>query len=655
MKIRLKMTTIILLFLSWSFCQLPAAISATAQEQSGQMTVNLDGVLLKDFIMFVSRFTGRNIVFRDDQVPASKVSIHAQAPMSEPELLAVFESILASNNLGLVARGDVYYVLQSPVIQAMSEPFFPVPEHGEDQELITSVIQLEPTVPIKQAAEFLKPFISRYGMLQEIAPARALLIRDTRQNILKISDIIDTVQKLGPKWQTRMMALDQADAKKAASKVMELYQGLMERGQMGSAPVILPVEWSNSLMVAGTPDQIETVRGLIMDLDNIAERTAGLKIYSLKNARAEAAAEVLRHLLSAEGANEDNPDGKSRMVVSPDKETNSILVMADPQFLHQVDEVVKHLDQPLAQVFVEALIVETTLEHSQDFGVEWLVGGGGTDGFVTGGFVAPESRLGPLMSVPAPPIAAGGFSIGALGNTVTFAGRRFSTLGALVNFLKSATDFNILSTPQIMTLDNSEAEIFIGENRPFVVSERIDPQSNVIQTFDYRDVGIRLLVTPIINTETSMIRLQVEQEVKNVLLQTETLAPVTMNRNTRTNVQLPSGSTMVISGLIENEFTHTRRAVPGLSKVPGFGWLFRREVLSAPKTTLMVFLSARIIETLEQADHLTDDRKDRLRHSRDHHEEILEREFWGVKEQQKKSFHVDMDQLGPAVISEDHE
>jgi len=658
MKPSLKVTTLALFFLLWSFWHLPSAPEIAAQEQPRKMTADMDGVLLKDFIMFVSRFTGRNIVFRDDQIPASRVSMHTQTPIAEPELLAVFESILSSNNLELVSKGDVFYVLQAPVVQGMVEPFYSDPEEGLEHELITTVIQLEPRVPVKQASELLKPFLSRFGMLQEIAPARAVLIRDTRQNILKISDIIDTVQKLKPKWQTWMIPLDQAEAVKTASKVNDLYQGLMEQGQMGDAPVILPVEWTNSLLVAGAFDQIETVKGLVMDLDSITERTAGLKIYPLKNARAEAAAEVLRNLLSTERvavAEEGNLDRGSRLVVSPDKETNSILVLADPQLLPQVDEVIEHLDRPLAQVFVEALIVETTLEHSQDFGVEWLAGVGGSDGVITGGFVAPDSRLGPLMSDPAPPIGPGGFTVGALGNTIVYAGQRFSTLGALVNFLKTATDFNILSTPQIMTLDNSEAEIFIGENRPFIVSERIDPQSNIIQSFDYRDVGIRLLVTPIINTETSMIRMQVEQEVKNVIAHTETMAPTTMNRNTRTNVQLPSGSTMVISGLIENAYTHTRRAVPGLSQVPGFGWMFRRERISAPKTTLMVFLSARIIETLDQADHLTRDRMDRVGEARKRHEEILEREFWGRSERHRQTFGLEMPEFEPSTPVKSHE
>ncbi len=614
----------------------------SAEDEPLQVTADLDGVSLEDFISFVSRFTGKNIVFREDRIPDAVVSMQAQQPMSEPELMAVFESILAGNNLELVSRGDVLYILHTPLVKTMSDPFvYPVGE-GRDQELMTTVIQLGPRAPVRQAAELLKPFLSRYGMVQEVAPARAVLIRDTRERILKLARLVDTLYKLGPEWETELLPLQQAEPQKAAQKIAELYQGLIERGQLGDAPVVLPVEWSNSIMVAGAPDQLETVGGLVKSLDDITVEGTGLKIYPLKNARAKEASDVLRNLLSSDGRLHRSIEDASALVVSADENTNSLLVLADSRTLTQVDEVIDHLDRPLAQVFVEALIVETTLEHSQEFGIEWLAGGGGSDGVVTGGFVAPDSRLGPLLSDPAPPVADQGFSIGALGNTVTYAGKKFSTLGALINFLKSATDFNILSTPQIMTMDNSEAEIFVGENRPYLVSERVDPQNNVIRSYDYRDVGIRLLVTPTINMETKMIRLAVEQEVKNIIDQLDARAPTTMSRDTRTNVQLPSGSTMVISGLMENSYTHSRQAVPGLSQIPAMGWMFRRESISAPKTTLMVFLSARIIETLEQADEITEDRMGRVRESRRRNEQILEQEFWGRSQRQEDYFRMEM-------------
>lgn len=621
----------------------PAGAQDTDQDRAQNMTANMDGVSLQDFIRFVSRFTDRNIVFRDDQIPQSMVSMHTREPMSEPELMAVFESILASNNLELIAKEDVLYVFRPPSVLGMSEPFDPQPGSGEGRELLTTVIQLQPQVPFPQAVQMLKPFMSRYAVMQEVPQARAILVRDRRQNLNKLSAILDNLQNLQPKWQTETLHLNKAQAEDTASKIQNLYQGLIERGQLAESPVVVPVQWSNVLVVAGTPEQIETVRSLIHNLDRMSKGTPGLHIYALQNAEAKDAAEVVRHLLTSEAA-QNGADDKafSQLVISPDKKTNSIMVLADPQMLPQVDEIMEHLDQPLAQVFVQALIVETTLEHSQEFGVQWLVGGGGSDGMVLGGFVSPDSRLGPLLTKPAPPVAPGGFTVGALGNTVTYAGKKFSTLGSLVNFLKTASDFNILSTPQIMTLDNSEAEIFIGENRPFVVNERIDPEDNVIQSFDYRDVGIRLVVTPSINTENNLIRMVVEQEVKNVIDKVDNRAPTTMNRNTRTNVQLPSGSTMVISGLIENSYSRTRRAVPGISKIPGLGWIARQEQSSAPKTTLMVFLSARVIENLEEANELTQERMGQVQKARKQQVEILEREFWGSSQQKGEDFTADL-------------
>lgn len=641
----LRVVALLTLLLTVLLLQVP--VPAWGQEDSKQATANLDKVPLQDFILFVSNFTDRNIVFQEDQIPKAEVSIKSQSPMAEPELMAVFESVLSSNNLELVTKKDVMYVLRAPSVQNLEDTFTLDTTQGDSYELLTTVIQLQPQVPLKEAEQLLKPFMSKHALLQEIPQAQAILLRDTRQNLQKITDIMQSIQKLSPEWQTVMLELDQAKAEEVVSKVEKFYQGLIEREQLAQSPVLLPVEWSNALMVAGTQDQISTVRSLIQSLDQVSKRAPGLKIYALQNAKAEDAAEVLRQMLDSEIAQEGTQEGQdlSRLVISPDQQTNSILVMADPQTLPQVDEIVEHLDQPLAQVFVEALIVETTLEHSQEFGVQWLVGGGGSDGMVTGGFVAPDSKLGPLLSDPAPPVAPGGFTVGALGNTVTYAGEKFSTLGALVNFLKTASDFNILSTPQIMTLDNSEAEIFIGENRPYVVNERVDQENNIIQSFDYRDVGINLVVTPNINMHNNMIRMEVEQEVKNVIHQSEQKAPTTMNRNTRTNVQLPSGSTMVISGLIENSFSRTKRAMPGISKLPGIGWITRQESSSAPKTTLMVFLSARIIENLDQAEELTQERMDRVQDAQKRQQQILEQEFWGDSQETSQDVSEEMPEL----------
>ncbi len=616
---------LLVLMLSWG---VSSAQEAEVTEEQ-RMTANLEGITLRDFIVFVGRFTGRNMVFREDQIPPVKVSLHSQAPMTEPELLAVLDRVLASNNLDLVAQGDLFYVLQSPQAAEMVDPLRPGLEPGEDSELMTTVIRLHQRLPREQVSELLQPFASRFGMIMEIPQAQALLLRDTRSRVRKMQEVLEAVLSLGTRWDVELLPLHQAQAGVTARKVGQLYEELFSRGHLAETPVILAVEWSNSLLVAGSEEQRQAVRGLLDNLDRIADSSADMSMYALKNARASSAADVLRTLLQGDRVGTEEGVNGRGVVVAADAETNSVLVLAEPRIQRQVESIITHLDRPLDQVFVEALIVETSLENSQDFGVEWVVGGGGSDGVATGGFLGSPSNLAPLLATAAPPLAPGGFTVGALGNSITYAGETFSSLGALISFMKTARDFNILSTPQIMTLDNAEAEIFVGENRAYQVSEKFDTQNNPIKTFEYRDVGIRLKVTPHINAETGVIRMQVEQEVSNVIdAAGEDDRPRTRNRNTRTNVQIPDGFTMVISGLMQNEFGQVRRAVPGLSKVPVLGWLFRREAVSAEKATLMVFLSARIINTVEQAEELTRRRMDDLREGQRTSRELLQREFW---------------------------
>ena len=616
---------LLVLMLSWG---VSSAQEAEVTEEQ-RMTANLEGITLRDFIVFVGRFTGRNMVFREDQIPPVKVSLHSQAPMTEPELLAVLDRVLASNNLDLVAQGDLFYVLQSPQAAEMVDPLRPGLEPGEDSELMTTVIRLHQRLPREQVSELLQPFASRFGMIMEIPQAQALLLRDTRSRVRKMQEVLEAVLSLGARWDVELLPLHQAQAGVTARKVGQLYEELFSRGHLAETPVILAVEWSNSLLVAGSEEQRQAVRGLLDNLDRITDSSADMSMYALKNARASSAADVLRTLLQGDRVGTEEGVNGRGVVVAADAETNSVLVLAEPRIQRQVESIITHLDRPLDQVFVEALIVETSLENSQDFGVEWVVGGGGSDGVATGGFLGSPSNLAPLLATAAPPLAPGGFTVGALGNSITYAGETFSSLGALISFMKTARDFNILSTPQIMTLDNAEAEIFVGENRAYQVSEKFDTQNNPIKTFEYRDVGIRLKVTPHINAETGVIRMQVEQEVSNVIdAAGEDDRPRTRNRNTRTNVQIPDGFTMVISGLMQNEFGQVRRAVPGLSKVPVLGWLFRREAVSAEKATLMVFLSARIINTVEQAEELTRRRMDDLREGQRTSRELLQREFW---------------------------
>ena len=164
---------------------------------------------------------------------------------------------------------------------------------------------------------------------------------------------------------------------------------------------------------------------------------------------------------------------------------------------------------------------------------------------------------------------------------------------------------------QILTLDNEEAEVFVGENRPYLTSEKQDANNNPIQTFDYRDVGVKLKITPQISSSDSIV-LTVEQEVKKMMETSNTTSPTTLSRNTKTVVKLQNKSIMVISGLIKNDITTGESGVPGLSKIPLFGWLFKKKTYRNEQTNLTMFISATIIDTVADAEALMKLRKDSL-------------------------------------------
>ena len=482
-----------------------------------------------------------------------------------------------------------------------------------------------------------------------------------------MGQILNTVQTIKPSWKTEIIPLAQARASATATKLSDFFRTLQERGQVGELPLISPIDWTNSILASGSAESLQTVRALVKQVDLVNDLSVEqkLKVYRLQNAKADSAALVLQALLGRQAEKKmeshtasptsggSTPLGSTaglgtmaslagsssdKFMVSADKGTNSLLVMADTDFLNKVEEIVNQLDRPLDQVYIEALVMETTLDNSQKFGVEWMSGGGSGNTYVgTVGYMKADSPLlayaKPVMDHsggPSVAAAGSGFSLGILGNMVNYGGTYFPSLGALINFTKGVSDFNLISAPQIMTLDNSEAEIFVGDNIPYQTGSQTTQGGSTQIAYDYRDVGIKLVATPHVNVKSGLIRLDIRQEYKQQTSAGTLGLPTTSNRVTKTAVQLVDGSTMVISGLIENSQTRSQDSVPGLSQLPLLGWLFKNRSTSDNKKTLMIFISARILRTQESAEDLSNEKLNRMRTEKDKSEDLIKREFYGV-------------------------
>lgn len=634
------------------------ASGAMAQPEGGDAVhANLESISLVEFIKFVGRYTGRNIVFQKGALPGSHISIYAGQSLSESELMAVFQQVLSGAGFYAVTRDNVTYILPLRDAQKISPVIKSSPSPGKGEEIITSVFQLKEEMSADQVATLLKPFASNIGQVNSVPMASSVLVRDLQSNVKRMKELLDIIRRSGDSSESVVLELDSSNAKSVASKINAFYKKLVQAGKTGAPPIVEAIDWANSLLVSGTGDQINSIEKLVAKLDKTSESYSKLKVYRLHNIEAVVAGDVLQSLLTGGGISSSSTksgDGKAAAgkagssvssssagmdgaQVSADESTNTLIVMADASQIPQIDKFVEQLDRAQDQVFIEALVLETTLNNAKEFGVEWQ---GGID---LGGSVATlgytKSENSNLPGYAANPSSVpGGYSMGVLGDTISYAGNTFPTIGALVNFTKSAGDFNLISAPQIMTLDNTEAEIFVGENRPFKTGESSTSGDSVVSTYSYKDVGIKLKITPYINREEGLIKLDVYQTYNTVSTTAGTLElPVTRDRTTQTKVLMADGSTMVIGGLIQSDQTRNESGVPYLSDLPLLGWLFKTTSRSGNKQTLMVFLSARIIQTTEQLEALSKAKMDKYRNQRERFDEFIEQEFNTYKNDSAKT------------------
>jgi general secretion pathway protein D len=635
-------------------CLIVSANPGSAAEDgkdNSRLEANLENITLIDFVKFYGKFTGRNVVFEESKLPGAPVSIYSHGPISEGELNAIFERVLANHSLYPVSKGNILYIMRDKEAEQLKPGLGQAESPGRKDELMTTIYGLGNDFSPQVVSSLLKDFTSPIGKIQEIPRANALLIQDNRGHIKKMIEVLDKVLAMSPKYKIKVISVEESKAADVTQKINEFYSGLSKKGQMGEQPLLTALEWANSILAAGTREQLKSVSDLVDRMDQTGKSTESrMEVFRLQNAKATSAAQVLQGLseaLTKEGKKKET--GEPPMKVSADSETNSVIVMADNEAMEQVKKVLKKLDRPLEQVYVQALIMETSLNNAQNFGVEWYggaeTGNGdniGTLGYLNSGESSLLKYAKPVIEdndIPDFGALPGGFSLGFLGNMITYQGKKFPSFGALVDFVRSNTGFNILSTPQIMTLDNAEARVFVGENRPFKTQEKSAAAGeNIISNFTFKDVGIELIITPYINADNGMIRMDIEQSWDKVKT-SETAAaglPVTISRSTRTSVQLRDSSTMIISGLVENSENLSQSHIPGISSVPVLGWLFKKKNDSFEYKTLMVFLNANIIRSQQDVDQLTKSKFDKSKRLKGKTEKFLQREF-GEEENATKS------------------
>lgn len=579
---------------------------------SKSISLNFDGVDLRAFIKYISQVTGKNFVI-DDAVKGN-VTVISPAPLTLEEVYKVFESVLEVNGFTALPTENFVKIVPAKTSRTRSMPLIDgkqtVPSPND--HMVTQVLNLN-NVRSPEVRKVLAPLVSPDGLLADYADTNTLIITDYRPNIQRIIGIVNQIDVSSAKASLYMFPLKHASASKLAQKIEKVLSQEARKDGGGQAKLnVVAEERTNSIIVLADPQYIGQVKALLtrLDVPNQSEQ-GNLRVYKLQHADAENLSKVLNELFTKGGASSGG-DGKAQAAPTisggfnfvADKSTNSLLVTAAPEDFGFVDSVIQKLDTARKQVYVEALIMEVSTDKSVSFGVnlniankEKALGDSKYGGLIYGS--SNPSGYESLYNSSGAFVPPAGGSLGALAFPVKIGEVVYSNLQAMVSAAKSDNNFNIIATPQLMTLDNEEATITVAENRPYLTSQDVGQSTTdrPYQRFDYKDVGTTLKVTPQIN-QGNAIKLKIKQETsridETVTKQTGTLQPTTRKRVTETTVMCHDGETIVLSGLIGKSRSEGNSKVPGLGDVPVLGWLFKNKSVTDDRTNLYVFITPRI-------------------------------------------------------------
>lgn len=586
------------------------AASNTGDSQDRYVTIDFNNVDINVFIKFISELTGKNFIV--DQRVRGNVTIISPTKISVAEAYKVFESVLEVNGFSTVQAGKATKILPSPEARTSDIPTrtSTKPVTPQDQ-LVTQLIPLT-YAEADEIKRLFTPMVSKTSLIVAYAPTNTLIVTDVLSNIQRLIKILKEIDVADVGRQISVIPLQHADSTKMVETLTALFLTRGATKQRATASrddtKFVADERTNTVIVLASEVEMARVRQLIDFIDRETPRgKEKIRVYYLEYANAEDIAKVLQNLPSKEGTSVKEkaaagaagaPLLSGKVNITADKATNSLVITASSDDYTVVEEVIKRLDIPRPMVYIEAVVMEVNAQRDFSLGTEWTAAGttniGNKPAAVGGGFLTPTSAIPALTQGVLPQ----GFSFGVFTEAIDIAGIKFNNLTALVQAFKQDRDVNILQTPQILTTENEEAKINVGRNIPFQTqSSTTDNQT--FNSFEYRDVGTILKITPHISIER-LVRLTIGLEV-SALESTTDFRPTTLKRTIDTTVIVDDKSTIVIGGLIEDTNAVSVYKVPLLGDIPVLGWLFKVQKSSQQKTNLFIFLTPHVINNPSEA------------------------------------------------------
>jgi general secretion pathway protein D len=578
---------------------------------SQEFTVNLKDTDIQEFIEFVADVTGTTIVI--DPAVKGKVKVVSSKPVSRAELYDLFLSILDVHGYTAVRSGEVVRVI--PNKNARSAPVDVISGTSViNDEYVTQVIRLD-NVSAAKLIPVLRPLVPQQAHMAAYAPSNAIIISDIRANIDRIAKIIDRMDQSAVK-KTEVVKLRYG----VATDVVEMLKTL-EKSRAGEGAdandeaSLVADKRTNSVIVTADEVSIERIEGLIDYLDIPLEQSGNVRVMYLEYADATEVAEVLTRVMQNLARLDDESSGRTRAAnaakstIEADAGTNSLIITADTDEMAALEAVIARLDIRRAQVLVEAIIVEIDVTEGRELGLQWLFA---NDSGLYGSNISP-ARQGSNAAIAQAilPEDATSTEIGVrdlAGALSQVPGTTFGwgvvdqnlTMTTILNTLEKQGNTNILSTPSLLTLDNEEAFITVGQQVPFVTGSYTNTGAangvaNPFQTIQRENVGVTLQVTPQINEGDSVV-MDIVQEVSSISQQALSASDVITNeRKIETKVLAKDGDIVVLGGLVKDDIQDSQQGLPLLSGIPVLGRLFRNDVVSVTKSNLLVFIRSTII------------------------------------------------------------
>lgn len=622
---------------------LVAMVSTASHAQTWK--INLRDADLTAFINEVADITGKN--FAVDPRVRGNVTVISNKALNKNEVYDLFLGVLNVNGVVAIPSGNTIRLVPDSNVKSSGIPY-DGRQNARGDQIVTRVIWLENT-NANDLIPALRPLMPQFAHLSAVGGTNALIVSDRASNIYQLESIIRNLDGTG---QNDIEAISLQSSQ--AEEVIGLLESMSSTGAAkdvkGSRVRIVADNRTNRIIIKGDTATRKRIRQMIEMMDvPAADRLGGLKVFRLKYASAQNLAEILQGLVSGQAVSSssnansnsnnnsasnlsstNNNTGNSSTISTPsinlggssnsnnqnnitsfngngvsiiaDGSQNALVVKADPQLMREIESAIQQLDTRRQQVLIEAAIIEVEGTDADQLGVQWALGDLSSGiglinfdnigaslknvaaGYLTGGAAGAGSAIGAGTS-----LVLGDYREGRDGSRKLY--------GAMIQALKEKTKSNLLSTPSIVTMDNEEAYIVVGENVPFVTGSLSTNGgvANPYTTIERKDVGVTLKVVPHIG-EGGTLRLEVEQEVSDVKAnkgQAQDL--VTSKRAIKTSILAEHGQTIVLGGLISDNSIYSRQAVPGLGAIPGLGRLFRSDGQSNQKRNLLIFIHPTIV------------------------------------------------------------